>query len=315
MISFKILVHGQKAKMQKIPYISLIMTVKNGMPFLPYALESVATLDFSDFELIIQDGQSTDGSIQIFDRYRRDPRLSDKLHFVSERDVSLADAKERAFRRCRGTIVGSIDADNLLISSSLTLVANTFRSNPDLAALYGSQKMINVEGNPLSTFHPQPFNLIDHLECRLVPPFGASFFNRSLVGEAILPAPDLLYCADFELWLKISHLRIESTGEYLSCTRVSQNSITCRPESYAQMCQDKLVAIRRYFENMPQNRLHVDLRRRCEAGVFVWAAESVKYNFPTADAEIYFLEFLRGAVQADAQSPRVKELMQRCGLA
>lgn len=297
--------------MSNVPYLSLIMTVKNGMPYLADALESVAQQDYKDFELVVQDGQSNDGSLELFQRYANDPRLAQQIKIVSEKDASLADAKERAYRRCQGEVSGSIDADNVLELGALGYVAQYFHNNPTVAALYGAQHMIDVEGNVLSQFYPEEFNLLDHLECRLVPPFGSSFFRKSLVGDAVLPSLDMLYCADFELWLRISHLRIDSTRTILARTRISPKSITCRPETYQQSCADKILAIRKFFQRYPQDNLMVALERRSIAGVLCWAAESVKYSFPSEQGELYFLDFLKQAAQIDPSSPKFKELLKR----
>jgi len=290
------------------------MTVKNGMPFLPYALESVAVQSYRDFELVVQDGASTDGTLELFQRYADDARLKHQLRLVSEQDESLAEAKMRAMRRCRGAIIGSIDSDNMLEPDCLAAIAQFFQKNPSYAAIYGAQHMIDESNNVLSDFTPGPFILIDHLECSLVPPFGSSYFQRSLVGDRILPALDLLYCADFELWLNISDLPIQSTSMYLARTRISKSSITCRPQTYERSCLDKITAIRRFFERNPKSRIMDELRVRSEAGVYLWAAESIKFHFPSENSDLYFLHYLKKAVEILPDSKRAWQLMQRAGI-
>lgn len=295
----------------------MIMTVKNGMPYLSHALESVAQQNFSDFELVIQDGESTDGSLEMFQRYCLDPRLNKNAILVSESDQSLADAKLRAMKRCRGEIIGSIDADNLLELDCLSLVADFFKANPSIAALYGAQRMIDERGTEVSRFTPAQFDVLNVLECELVPPFGASFFRSSLVGDKIHPAPDLLYCADFELWLNIAELQVHRTDRVLGASRISSNSITCRPQSYEQMCLDKITAIERYFGRLPDLCVLKSLRQHCIAGVYCWAAESVKFHFPTPNEEenqLYFLKFLKAALEVHPNSTRALELVKRAGL-
>lgn len=297
------------------PYISLIMTAKNGMPYLQQALESAASQSFTDFELVIQDGQSTDGSLEVFRSFKEDPRLRDRLYLVSEKDKSLAEAKTKAFSRCRGEIIGSIDTDNLLEPDCLQFVADYFCSNPEVAVLYGSQYMIDTEGKRVSDFHPQGFNILDHLECRLIPPFGSAFFRAGLVGDGIHAAPDLLYCADYELWINLSHLKIACTDQFLCSTRISPSSITCRPESCAQMSKDKVTALHRFLDRYPQDHFTDALRRRAEAGIYIWIAEIVKYIFPNPAGSLQFAEYLKRAFELDPESPRLKQLMERAGMA
>ena len=96
------------------PHVSMIMLVKNGMPYLPEALESVARHDYGDFELVIQDGASTDETVEVLERYCHDPRLRGRAGFESKPDAHIPEARARALSRCRGAIIGALDSDNLL---------------------------------------------------------------------------------------------------------------------------------------------------------------------------------------------------------
>src|SRR5262249_24903502 len=92
------------------PRVSLILCVKNGMPYLRDAPPSAAAQTCRDFELVVQDGASTDGSLELLRSATGLPEVS----LVSAPDAGLGDGCNRAIRRCRGDIVGTIDADNLL---------------------------------------------------------------------------------------------------------------------------------------------------------------------------------------------------------
>ena len=296
------------------PEISLILTVKNGMPYVQAALESVAQQSVRGFEVVVQDSMSNDGTSEIFDRYCVDPRLEGVLQYRREADLSLSEAKARALKRCRGAIIGSLDADNLLTRDSVKIASQYFRENPNLAALYGAQHMISADGTFKSKFFPEAFDLDRVIECSIVPPFGSAYFRKSLVGDLILPSPDLLYCADFELWLNISHLEIRSVPEILACTRISTQSITCRPETYEQSCRDKLTALDRFFARYPEDALHHAVKMRAQAGVFVWAAESVAFSFPSTEGATYVLRFLRCAEMLCPTSIRLQQLKSKLGL-
>ena len=124
------------------PRVSLVLTVKNGMPYLPEAIDSLRAQRHRDFELIVQDGGSTDGTLP----YLRG--ISDfPISIVSEPDSGIGEARSRAYARCRTDLVGSIDADNLLGPDALSTAVAIFRQHPEAAAVYGAVEMINPDGS------------------------------------------------------------------------------------------------------------------------------------------------------------------------
>ena len=47
-----------------MPLVSIILCVRNGMPHVRHAVESVRSLTYSNYELVVQDGASTDGTLE-----------------------------------------------------------------------------------------------------------------------------------------------------------------------------------------------------------------------------------------------------------
>jgi hypothetical protein len=257
--------------MDSQPLVSLILCVKNGMPYLPEALASVRAQTYRHFELVVQDGGSTDGTLAVLDSLAGIPGI----HVLSEPDGGVGDAYRRALDRCRGEIVGSIDADNLLEPDALAHVVDAFVAHPDGAAIYGSNRMIDTESAAVSVFVPGDFDLVRLVCCDLVPPFATAFFGRAACGAALRFEPTLRTCADFDLWLRLGHLPIRRIEPVLASTRLSNRSMTRRAETYEQFCRDKLAALAAYFAAERQSPLLAALHRHAVAGVYTWAAESV----------------------------------------
>ena len=118
--------------------------------------EAVASLEaqtFDDYELVIQDAASTDGTAEFLAQIR----LSN-VDMISEPDTGLGDAYNRAFPRCRGEIVGTLDADNLLVPNALEAVDALFREHRTAVAIYGAVKMINATGEQIGLFVPEAFD-------------------------------------------------------------------------------------------------------------------------------------------------------------
>jgi glycosyltransferase len=254
------------------PRVSLILCVKDGMPYLPQALASVAAQSCRDFELVVQDGGSTDGSLEAVRSAGGLPEVS----VVSGPDGGVGDAFNRAVRRCRGAVVGSIDADNLLAPDAVARAAAFFDAEPGCAAVYGASHMIDGDGVVLFTWAPPGFDVLGLLRCEVVPPFGQSFFNRAVCGDELRFEESMRTCADFDLWLRLCRLPIRRVADVLGSTRRSGKSMTCRPETYDLFCHDKTEALRRFLARPEAAALLPRaVERHLVAGVHAWAAESL----------------------------------------
>jgi hypothetical protein len=252
------------------PLISLIFTVKNGMPFVTSAIESVRRQSYGNFQLIVQDCMSDDGTSELL------TGIDDiEVDLAREPDGGIGDAVSRALSRCRGPIVGSIDSDNLLHPGALDRVAEHFARSPADAAAYGAVEMIDEAGAVLDIFRPARFNLLRVLDCELVPPWSTAFFRRETLVDAFRPGASLRTCADFSTWLHVGHLPIGYIDEPLGSTRLNRNSMTCNVEAYEQFCLDKIEALNKYLASCRHKLLHAALLLHGQVGIYCWAAESI----------------------------------------
>ena len=81
------------------PLVSIICISKNSKNFIRQCVESVLAQDYDNFEFLIQDGASTDGTVEIIQGYR-DPRIK----LISELDSGAIDALNRVLKRIKGDI-------------------------------------------------------------------------------------------------------------------------------------------------------------------------------------------------------------------
>ncbi len=280
------------------PAVSVILTVKNGMPYLPLAITSLRQQRYRNFELIVQDCLSTDGSLEYL-REIDDIQTSIK----SERDNGIGDAWKRAYQRCRGEIIGSIDSDNLLKPNALSTVVLLLQEHPAAAAVYGGVEMINEDGTTNSTFVPAPFDVLKLISCELVPPWSTAFFSRRACGSHLFFDESLPVCADFDVWLRISHIPILQTDQVLGSTRLSNKSMSCRAESYDIFCEAKIHALEGYVSRIVEGQLATASLRLGIVGIYCWAAESLQRLGASRSSVEKFIDL---ALQADATSSRAK---------
>ena len=255
------------------PLVSLRMCVKNGMPYLPEAIASVAAQSYRRFELVVQDGGSTDGSLEYLQSVNDIP----DIRVDSRPDNGIGQAANRAVQRCKGEIIGSIACDDLLEPEALEIAVEAFSVHPDWAAIYGVGHLISPTGEITSTHIPGPFDLFDVLQQNLVPPFATAFFSKKMCGDELRFDESMKTCGDFDLWLRLSNMTVIALSQVLARIRISDSSMTCSPENHVQFCADKIDAVDRFLARMEYSSWRDSIRRNAVNGIYLWAAQSV-YN-------------------------------------
>jgi glycosyltransferase len=286
------------------PLVSIILCVRNGMPHVRDAVDSVRALRCRDFELVVQDGASSDGTLEFVQAIGDLPAVS----VVSEADSGIGQGFNRALRRCRGRIVGSVDADNLLRPDALDVVARTFERDPAAAVVYGACDMIDSERRFLHSWTPPEFDLLGLMEGAVVPPFATSFFAPDRCGPELCFDEDFRTVADFDLWLRLSHLRIVRILDVLADVRVGRQSSTWNAANYDQQTAFKIRALRKALDGPRRDAIVEALRARAEAGIFLWAVDSMAVI--GGDQERIDAYFAR-ATATDIRSERFRDVLAR----
>jgi glycosyltransferase involved in cell wall biosynthesis len=249
------------------PRFSIVLFTKNGMPFVREAVASLEEQTFNDYELVVQDAASNDGTAEFLQQL-----ALPNIQVNSEPDSGLGDAYNRAFSRCRGEIVGTLDSDNLMVPDALATVDGLFREHKTAVAIYGAVTMIDALGQQVGSFVPSRFDRSALMRCELVPPFSTTYFNRRRCGPELRGDASLTTCQDFDLWLRISSREIVRTTTVLGATRVSYKSMTRNAENYEHFCAEKIVALERFIAENPDLQPE---RNAAVAGIYCWAAESI----------------------------------------
>jgi glycosyltransferase involved in cell wall biosynthesis len=150
------------------PKVSVGLPVYNGERYLPNALTRLLSQDFSDFELIISDNASTDGTQAICQAYaRKDSRIR---YFRNEANVGLAANHNRAFLLSRGEFFKWAAHDDDFPSAMLGRFVEAFARAPRAVAMVYSRceyidELDNVQGidsDGVDTNNPWPHQRLAH---------------------------------------------------------------------------------------------------------------------------------------------------------
>ncbi len=98
---------------EHVPTVSVLMAVHNGQPYLAQAIESVLGQTFHDFEFLVLDDGSSDGSGQVFSDYaKRDERIR-IVHRPDGGNRGLTASLNKLLAEARGRMVARIDGDDI----------------------------------------------------------------------------------------------------------------------------------------------------------------------------------------------------------
>lgn len=114
------------------PLVSIITVVLNNKKFLEKSILSVLNQNYKNIELIIIDGGSTDGTLDIVKKYK-----SKINFFISEKDNGLYDAMNKGIKNSKGSIIGILNSDDIYYSNAISTAVNYFINNKNIDFLFG----------------------------------------------------------------------------------------------------------------------------------------------------------------------------------
>ena len=163
----------QEKLSNKYPLVSIFCFCKNRMKTIRRCIDSIVAQDYPNIEIIVQDGASTDGTLEILQEY------GDKINLVSEPDSGAGDAMFRALGRISGEFFGSCLSDEELLPHAVSWAVENLTKYPEAAAIYGDHYLTDIDGNVTSEVKPQQWDFESYFCSRFTPPFCASFFRSS----------------------------------------------------------------------------------------------------------------------------------------
>lgn len=130
---------------ESAPKVSVILPFFNAEGTLSAALQSISDQDISDFECVMVDNNSTDGSRKIAAGWERD---DSRFRLLEEKKQGVMFASNRACDAARGDYIARMDADDVALPGRLRLQCAFLDQHPDFGAVAG---LVNHVGDPETT--------------------------------------------------------------------------------------------------------------------------------------------------------------------
>lgn len=178
------------------PRVTIVTPSYNQASYLEQTINSVLDQCYPNLEYIIIDGGSTDGSVEIIQRYERS--LS---YWVSEPDRGQGHAINKGWQRATGEVIAYLNSDDVYLPGAVTASARFLFENPDTDLVYAGIRHMDENGTVFNLVDAPAFALSRLTQsCFIQQP---TVFLRHRLYERIGPISEQLHFAlDYEYWLR-----------------------------------------------------------------------------------------------------------------
>ena len=184
--------------------ISVIIPTFNRKQLLLEAVESVRRQSFRDWELLVVDDGSTDGTDQVIESL-----ISDGIRCIRQEHSGVSAARNRGIRAARNDWIAFLDSDDYWHKQKLQQQFEALEANPEYLAVHTDEIWIRsgVRVNPRKHHRKRSGWMFHHcLRLCLISP-SSILLHRSLLDESGLFDESFPVCEDYELWLRITARR------------------------------------------------------------------------------------------------------------
>ena len=187
----------------KIHKISIVTVVWNDVIGIKNTIESIINQTYGNIELIVIDGGSTDGTVDIIKQYEEEID-----YWVSEKDAGIYDAMNKGINVSTGTWVNFMNAGDIFTDHFvLEKICKNFYQQKVL--LYGHHI---ANGNPYRTKSPNRLKLGNIFACH-----QSMFFNKKLLKDKLYYDVSYKIFADYEL---VNRLFLEDKSSFLAIDEI-----------------------------------------------------------------------------------------------
>ncbi len=194
--------------------VSIITPSFNQAHFIEATIESIISQTYRDYEHIIMDGASTDGTVEILKSYPH-------LKWVSEKDRGQSHAINKGFRQATGEIWAWQNSDDTYEPQAFETVVKFFQDHPEVGMVYGDYHTIDEHGEWLFTVHPPEWDFSRFIHGRFCPLQPATFWRADVARDVGEIEEELHWVMDIDFFARIAKkYRVAHIPEVLGSFRI-----------------------------------------------------------------------------------------------
>lgn len=221
------------------PLVSIITPTLNSEKYLEQTIKSVLSQTYPSIEYIIIDGGSTDGTLEIIEKYK-----SSIAHFASEPDRGIYDAMNKGVSAAKGELIGIINSDDWYRPEAVELIVSGYQKDREAGVCFGDIEVVSDKLEHLGRVRGRP-ELVGTYRWRVIHP--SSFVARR-VYEKRKYNIDFRLLADYDFFLDLyfSGVKFHYCNEVIAYARAGGKSSGYRASREEYVIRKKYFG-RKYF--------------------------------------------------------------------
>lgn len=271
--------------------VSVVVKSYNHAPYVHQTIQSVLDQSFQDFEIVVTDDGSTDGTPEIVRQFR-DERI--KLE-VLPRNNGISIAMNSVLARASGEYIAILNSDDYALPGRLEKQVNFLESRPDISALFGLPLAVDEDGNKNKPFNDfqRPLSFRDFNRATWLNSFffrgnclcaPTAMIRRSVYADVGSYDPRLTNLQDFDMWIRIlkSGHNMFLLPDQFTAFRIrngNKNMSAPRPDSLLRDMFELVQILKQYCSMEPRLIFEVFAGEVARAGIDT----SIRPEFLVAD--------------------------------
>lgn len=218
-----------------MPKVTVLMSVFNGGKFLEESVQSILSQTLIDFEFLIFDDGSFDGSEKKLDQLSAGDT---RVKVVRQKNIGLTKTLNLGLRLARGEYVARMDSDDVAMPDRLQKQVSFLDNNPEIALVASFAKIIDEKGQEIGEHWPA----VEHDAIRKL-----SFFSGQICHPSVMFRKNKIldiggydenfqYAQDCDLWFRLmKENRVANIPEFLLKWRKTSEGIGTRKQAEQQV--------------------------------------------------------------------------------
>lgn len=182
------------------PTVSICIPTYNRKGYLRETLDSILAQTYKDYEIVIVDDGSTDGTVDMIKELRV------PIVYYWQENSGDAAARNKLIELAQGKYISFIDSDDLLLPDAIERMVEVLEAEAEDVIAYGSYFRIDQDGKLYGRSREKLYggNITKYLFQAILVHSCGSMFPRKILEDSMAFNTSLKVCSDYDLWLVLS---------------------------------------------------------------------------------------------------------------
>ena len=223
---------------------SIIMASYNQVETIQQSIDSLLNQSHHDYELIIIDGNSKDGCIDIINKYQN----NSKVKIFIDDNLGLYGARNKGLLEATGDVVGFLNTDDYFELNALEVMNDVFLKDNDLDVAYAINHAVNKDGSFKSVAGDFEYNKEKLIREYIALPDQTTYIRRESLAKVGLYDPTFSIVADWDFWQRcmVLNLKFQRVPVHIANYRQYPDTLTFNPKLAGKRFKEVTRLYKRY---------------------------------------------------------------------